>query len=599
MTLRRLALAAVGAVLALVAAPAATPAVAQTQQQPVVLRVAVTQNIDTLNPFTAIFATSTEIGRLMYEFLTTYDEKLQPAPGLAERWEVSPDKLTWTFTIREGAKWSDGQPITARDAAFTFNLMLRDPAARKANGNFVAGFESVTATDDRTLVIKTKQPQATMLALDVPIVPEHVWSKVTDIASYPNDQGEVVGSGPFVLVEHAKEQYVKLKANKNYWRGAPQIDELHFITYKNTDAAVQALRKGEVDLVSKLTSAQFDALKNQENIALNQAQGRRFYELAFNPGAALADGTPIGDGHPALKDVRVRQAIAQAIDRQAIVDRVMGGYAEVGAGYIPPVFADYHWKPSPEQEWKFDLAAANRLLDEAGYPKGPDGVRVGPDGKPLQFRLYGRNDRGADARAGEFIKSWLAEIGITVDLQLMAGTKMNEEIGLGNFDMAFSSWGVNPDPDYVLSLQTCDQRPSAQGASGNTDSFFCDARYDELYRQQLAETDRTKRIELVKQAQERFYEQVGAVILFYENALEAYRSDRFSSFQVQPDPGGVITAQQGYWGYYGAVPTDRATTVESRSTVPVVAVVGGVILVGAAVALVTIRRRRANADDRE
>src|SRR6266700_4954733 len=193
-----------------------------------VLRVGITQDIDSVNPFLAELASSTDIGRVMYEFLTTYDPKDEhPVPGLATAWTHSADGRTWTNTIRPGAKWSDGQPITAHDAAFTFNLMMTNKDAATANGNFVANFASVSAPNDTTLVITTKAPQATMLALDVPIVPRHIWSGVGDIAKYtnlPTPGHPVVGSGPYILTDFRAAQFIKLAANPTYWRG--ELDEL-------------------------------------------------------------------------------------------------------------------------------------------------------------------------------------------------------------------------------------------------------------------------------------------------------------------------------------------------------------------------------------
>ncbi|APU14845.1 MULTISPECIES: ABC transporter substrate-binding protein [Actinoalloteichus] len=606
MRVRSGAVAAAVGVIAAVTAPAVAPGVAgaeteETAESPTVLRVAVTQNIDSLNPFIAIFASSTELMRLMYEFVTLPSaEDQSPVGGLAESWETSEDNLTWTFTMRDDVQWSDGEPVTAEDVAFTYNLMLEDEAARTANGNFVSAFESVVAEDETTLVVTTATPQATMLALDIPIVPEHIWSEVDDIASFTNDTMPVVGSGPFILTEYRAEQFIRMEANPDYFRGPAEIDELQFLFYRNADAAVQALRTGEVDLVNRLTPAQVDALRDVEGIAVNEAQGRRFYELATNPGAATRDGTPIGDGHPALEDVRVRQAINQAIDRDVLVDRVLGGYGEPGAGYIPPVFQDYHWTPSEEQRWDFDLDAANELLDEAGYPMGDDGVRVDGDDRPLSFRLYGRSDRAFDTQAGEFVRNWLGEIGIEVDLQIMAGTRLNELTGEGVYDLAFSGWGVNPDPDYVLGIQTCGQRPGEDGTGGTTDAFFCDEEFDDLYAAQLAEFDPEARRALVADMQELFYEQSSSMTLFYENALEAYRSDRFEGFQLQPDPGGVIREQNGYWGYYGAQPADGAAGGGGGvDTGVILAGIAVVVLLGGGAAVLIARRRRATADDRE
>ncbi|AHH97681.1 ABC transporter substrate-binding protein [Kutzneria albida] len=562
-----------------------------------VLRVAVTTAVASLNPFLAYHQADTEIGRMMYEFLTAYDQTDQhPVPGLAESWQVGTDKLTWTFKIRQGMKWSDDKPITAKDVAFTYNLMLTNAVARTANGNFVSNFDTVTAPDDTTLVVRTKQPQATMLALDVPIVPEHVWaSKVDKLVDYTNLDFPVVGSGPFTLVDYKQDQYVKLKANPNFWRGKATVDEVDFYHYDNTDAAAQALIKGDVDLVSKLTAAQFDTLKGKDGITTNKAVGRRFNDLIINPGAQTNTRQPIGDGNPALRDVKLRQAIAQAIDAKTLVDKSYGGYAEPGSSYIPPVFSKW----STNQQRTFDLAAANRTLDEAGYRKGPDGKRLDKEGKPLTLRLIGDSGQPTDNPNGQYLKSWLGQLGIPVDVQLVSGDKLGDVTTAGNYDLSFSTWGVNPDPDAVLTLQTCAALPDAEGKSGTTETFTCDEQYDQLYKAQLSELDEGKRVQEVKQAQQRLAELATSVTFAYPDQLEAYRSDRFSSFAVQPNPGGVITGQNGYWGYYKAVPAAAGTSSGVTPTGLVIGIVVAVVVVAGVVLLVVSRRRKSTADERE
>ncbi len=561
------------------------------------LRVAVPQQIDSLNPFLGYSLAATDLFRLIYPTLTTYSpEDFSATPELAESWETSLDRLTWTFRIRDGVRWTDGQPVTARDAAYTYDRMMRDPAAATANGNFVENFASVAAPDERTLVIRTKTPQATMLAIDAPIVPEHVWSGIPDVAGFANDRMPVVGSGPFVLTEYEPEQYATLRANRRFWRGPPKISELQFVQFKNTDASVQALRKGDVDVAQRLTPAQFDALAGERDIAQVRGQGRRFFEMLINPGAADSAGDPIGSGHPALRDVRVRRAIDHAVDKEALVERVLNGYGQVGGGYLPPIFDDYHWNPPRPRE--FDLAEANRQLDAAGYRRGPDGVRRTPQGQPLDLRFMLHASASADAQVGEFVKRWLADVGIRVRLEPVSDNQVNDRTTAGDFDLAVSGWSANPDPDYVLRLQTCASRPTPEGG-GTPDSFLCDPAYDDSYAKQLGEFDPAKRIELVQQAQARFYEQASASVLYYQNSLEAYRSDRFSGFTAQPADGGVITGQQGYWGYYGARPTAAATTSRAADDRTTLLVLAGVVLVAGAVGLLVARHRRATVDERE
>ncbi|HEX4724968.1 MAG TPA: peptide ABC transporter substrate-binding protein [Pseudonocardiaceae bacterium] len=569
-----------------------------------VLRVGITQDIDSLNPFLAELASSTDLGRVMYEFLTTYDPKDEhPVPGLATSWTHSADGRTWTYTIRTGATWSDGVPITAADAAFTFNLMMTNKDAATANGNFVANFASVTAPNATTLVIDTKAPQATMLALDVPIVPKHVWSGVGDIAKYtnlPTPGHPTVGSGPYLLTDYREGQFVKLAANPRYWRGAAKIDELDFVHFDDTNAEVQALIKGDIDLVNGLTAAQFDSLKGHKGITTNQAVGGRFVDLVMNSGAATNTGTPIGDGNPNLKDIAVRTAIAQAIDPQTLVRQVYGGYAQVGTGYIPDKFATYHWNPDQQQAHAFNPTAANRALDAAGYPRGADGVRTGKDGKPLDLRLIGRTDKPEQTQMAAYLKSWLGAIGIGVNVQMVSSGKLDDVTAAGDFDLAFSGWGVDPDPDAVLALQTCGQRPDAAGQGASTEAFFCDPSYDSLYARQLSDMNPTARVSDVKKLESLFYQQVPEVTLVYPNVLEAYRSDRFAPFEAQPEPGGVIMAQNGYWGYYSATPIASATSSSGSggNTGVIIAIVVVVVVLGGLGVFLGVRRR-AGAADRE
>lgn len=578
-------------------APASAPP-AQAQDE-ITMRVAHAQEIDTLNPFTAVFLVSTQIGRLMYEFLTVNSaESSSPEPGLAQSWEPSADNLTWTFKIRE-AKWSDGQPITAKDAAFTYNLIMKDEAAAAANGVAVANYESVTATDDRTLVIKTKTPQASMLSSEVPIVPEHVWSKVTDIEGFQNTEAfPAVGSGPFVLTGYQQGQSTTLKANDNFWRGRPEVDVFQWVKYENADAAVQGLRKGDVDIAYRLTPAQFDALKSDSTVTTNDGRNRRFTEITLNPGNPKADGTAFGNGNPVLKDVKLRQALHHAIDVDTILDKVKQRHAEAATQLIPPVYPDWTYKPSADKLRKYDPAKANSLLDEAGYAKGADGIRADKQGQPINLRLLVTSDRQADVQTAEYVKEWFGAIGIGVTVETKSSNESSDDQNAGNFDMAFTGWSVGPDPDSMLAQQTC-----KVVGTDLSDSNFCNAEYDALYAEQLAELDKPKRQELVQRMQEILYDNVSAIVLTYDNELEAFRSDRFTGFVKQPSDGGVITGQNGYWGYYGAKPVGSEEAADGGGDSSNTAlIVGGLVSTVAAVAVAVLlvgQRRRSRADERE
>ncbi|MES9560113.1 MULTISPECIES: ABC transporter substrate-binding protein [unclassified Streptomyces] len=567
------------------------------------LTVAVAQSVDSMSPFLAQKLLSTSITRLMYDFLTNYDVKDNHAiPGLATKWEPSADKLTWTYTIRSDSKWSDGQQATAEDAAWTFNKMMTDEGAAQANGNFVANFKKVTAPSPTQLVVELKEPQATMAALDVPIVPKHVWEKVGDFSKFNNDTSfPVVGNGPFILTDYKVDQYVKLKANKDFWRGKPKFDELVFKTYKDQDAAVAALRKGEVSFVAgspALTPAQAASLKGEKNVKVNEGPGRRFFALAANPGAQTKDGKKFGNGNKALLDQKVRQALFLSIDRKTIIDKVFQGHAVEGQGYIPPRFSAYHWQPTAEQSLAYDPAKAAKLLDEAGYRLKGD-QRVGKDGKPLDLRILCHATDPNDKAVGKYLKEWWGKLGIGLKVDCLDDVSVPWYAG--EYDLAFDGWSVNPDPDFVLGIHTCAALPAKAKDSASTDNFICDKKYDELYEKQLAEYDPAKRTEIVNQMQSWLYDSGYMSVIAYPNALEAYRTDQIKSITTMPEAAGNIYGQDGYWSWWSAVPASGGSSDGSGGSGSTGVVVGIIVVVVVLVGggLFIAMRRRNTADDRE
>lgn len=576
------------------------------------ITIAVSQEVDSLSPFQAVRVITTSLHRWMYDFLTNYDpETGETIPALAESWETSEDGLTWTYHIRQDATWTDGEPVTAEDVAWTFNTMMTDPAAAEANGNFVENFETVTATDEYTVEIQLSQPQVTMLALDVPILPEHIWSGIEDYGAFNNDEEfPIVSNGPWILTDYQPNQTITFEPNEDYWRGAPQFDELVLRTINDADAQVEALRAGEVDFVQGLTPAQFRSLEGEENIELNQADGKRFQGMTLNPGATLQDGTPFGDGHPALQDPVVREALVRTIDREAIYEVAYGGFGEPNAGYIPSRYDIYHWEPERPVSEEFDIDAANQLLDDAGYTMGDDGIRVSPDGRPLSFRFNVHADNPQYVQAAQMMAEWASEAGI--ELKVEPVSEVGSLLDDGTYDILTTGWSVNPDPNYVLSINLCSGLPTEVGGPYLSDAYFCNEEYDQLYEQQLAELDVDARAELVKQMQEILYETNVFVVWGYADALEAYRSDVIAEMTPQPDPGGNYYGQDGYWSWWSAVPAgaegsgeggggDASAASDSDDGSNTALVIG--IIVAAAVVIGAVfflaRRRSATAEDRE
>ncbi|GAA0981786.1 ABC transporter substrate-binding protein [Acrocarpospora macrocephala] len=600
----------------LLTAPAAT-ALAQSpapSQGKVTFTVGILSDVDSTNPFTGIVVEAYEAYALMYDYLVTSSPKdVSAMPSLAESYQEAPDKKSWSYKIRAGVKWSDGQPLTARDAAYTFNRIINGDFEQTNYGNYVTNIERAEATDDTTLVLHVKKPTPIMERLAVPILPEHIWKDIdgTEVKSFANEpeNGQaIVGSGPFRLIERRKGQFLRFEANKEYWRGAPKIDELVFRVFLNADAEAQALTRGEIDFAYDLQSNVLESLKNKPGITTRGSAYSGFDEIAFNTGAALADGTPIGDGHPALKDKQVRLAISHAIDRDVLVNRVLGGNGSPADTFIPPVYPALHLDPANKQN--FDPAKANQLLDAAGYPKGADGVRE-KDGKKLALRLFVRDSSEESQATGEFVKTWLKDIGIDVTIKVMSEDALTEVIGQGEYDMFEWGWVVEPDPDYQMSVFTCGKRSYKDGDSifaDLSDSFYCNPEYDKLYEEQAGETDPAKRAELAKRMQQMVYDDAAYAMTYYYDDLVAYRSDKWTGFVPQPDPDGSLLFQYGIHSYLSIEPV-RATSPASAaaaaeesggmSSALIGGIVGAVAVLAVGGVLVARRRRTADADERE
>lgn len=585
-------------------ARAASSAPAAPSESGSTLRVAMDgSGVDTLNPFLAYFNGALDLFGAIYPTLTTIGQDGKPGPYLAKSWTLSPDHLTWTFTIQSGLKWSDGVPLTAADIAWTFNLIMTNPAAGTANGTLVSNFASVTAPTPTSLVIKTKQPEANLLYVStpvyaIPIVPEHIWkSHVANLQSYKNTDFPIVGYGPWVLTDYVNGQYAKLDANKDFVLGAPKFDHLIELEYSNTDAAVAALKSGQLDYINGLDPVQFRAVKAGENVSTAQAAGNGWYALELNPGAKTRSGKAIGTGNPALADPTVRRAISLATDRQTLVDKVIDGEGQVGAGYLPPAWSQWYWTPPAGQAQNYDPAAADKLLDSAGYTKGPDGIRIDPKtGKPLDFRLGIHSDDPNDAAISTYLVGWLKAIGIRVTIQPMSMSALNSDLGKGDWDMLMDAWTGSPDPTYLLGIQTCGTLPLDDGTGGNTDSFFCNAQYDKLFAEQSTIFDPVQRAKIIDQMQQILYDQDVDQIYYYYTVNIAY-SDKVTGLVTGTrGSDGFYPAQTSFWSYLEAAPADAPSSSGGQTGLWIGLAAAVIVLFGASF---LVLRRRSGADDRE
>ena len=578
--------------------------------------------VDSFNPFKGIEAASYEMWALSYDMLVNYSMKdMSPAPGLATEWETSDDGLTWTFHLRDDVTWSDGEPFTSADVVHTYSRVIDGGVEADTWGSYLSSVEEVTAPDEQTVELHLERPNAVLPLLPIPILPEHIWKDISEkqantYAAEPED-GPVVGTGPFVLVEGtAGGSTYRFEANPDYWGSGPYVDEVVFRVFKAEDPAVQALIKGEIDFLHDITPLQLKALEGREGITTVDGISPLFDEFAFNAGAVdLETGKPIGDGNPALRDPKFRHALGYAIDIDRLIEGAYQGAAEPGQTIVPSAYSNYHWSPPEGEGFTFDLEKAGELLDEAGYEMGDDGLRTMPDGSPIgTLRLVGRPEEPRSVTALDFFKEWLAELGIEAEVSSMESNRRTNAILDGEFDVFHWNWYVEPDPDSILDVMTCEER-------GNwSDSWYCNSEYDRLYKAQNRELDEEKRAEMIREMQQILWEDSPYLVLAYTTTGQAFRSDRFACFQPQPDPGGVLLVQYGGRNYSLLRPADEAGDCDGVTTAlganqeldPAAAGTSsddagnGMLVAGglAAVALllggsIVMLRRRATADDRE
>lgn len=584
-----------------------TAAGGATAQERLILTVGIPNDIGSLNPIVGVEVPDYEVWNLHYATLTDKAaEDFETIPGLAESWEGSEDGLTWTYTLREGLLWSDGEPLTADDVVFTINR-----AREEAWLNYDSTVANITASapDERTVVLESSVPDPKLPTMDVYILPEHIWGELgpREITRYDGLDG--VGSGPFTIAELRRGEFWRLEANENYWAGRPAIDEVVFRLFNNTDAMVAALTAGEIDAAHYVPEGSFQQLSETEGIETIEGQQGGFDELAVNGGDGLADP------HPALLDLRVRQAVAHAIDEETIIDRVLEGLGSPSEAMSPS--ANPEWIPEipDEERFDFDLDRARELLDEGGYEDTDgDGIREMPGGgEPLDFVFAVRTESQTAPGIAEFVSGWLEEIGIRVTQRPMNDSRLLEVVGRGNYDMFVWGWVPFVDPDPMLSYFKCDQIASDPEDPTNyyNDANLCDPEYDRLYEEQKVELDHERRVEIVHEMLRRFYSHAVYHVLYLSPDLQAYRTDRFTGWVRQPADVGPVMFSNSSPSYALLRPVSEedeaaegggeaaAATDDdgAMSTGTLVALVALALLVVAAA--VWILRRRRTVDERD
>nr|WP_281352496.1 ABC transporter substrate-binding protein [Phytoactinopolyspora alkaliphila] len=455
------------------------------------------------NPLIASIGPNHLISQLHWDGLVSVGPDNEYESRLAESWSVSEDGMTWTFDLRDDVTWSDGEPFTADDVLFSFELYA-DPASGSANaGKFasvdgaaafadgeadsIAGF---TAPDDHTFVVSLTEPNSAFLIdLIQPILfilPEHVVGEfpVEELTDHQFFREPTVGLGPYVFQRWVTDDQIEFHPNPQY-RNELHLDRV-FAQFLTTDVAMAQLETGEIDY-AQVAAADATRVEQIDGVTLHRDEG---------PGV-MALHTAHDSGK--LADVRVRQAILHAIDRDSLVDEVLNGEGKV----VDTLIHGPDWAmPDDLTHYDYDPARAQALLDEAGWDsETPVRLEVTP----------GQADRDTIVT---IVAGQLQAVGIDATVAEMESSVMAERIGERDFDLLISGYGMfNIDPAAMDARVKCNQ------IGGSNLSGYCNEELDELLEQGIATADQDERQQIYAEAQRIMNEEVPIILLYSPNNL--------------------------------------------------------------------------------
>jgi peptide/nickel transport system substrate-binding protein len=590
---------ALGLAWGVTSALASTPA--PSSPSDIILRVGWTTDPATLNPFVGQEGSSRELYALNYDFLTGFNAStMATEPRLATAWSHTPDGKVWTFSLRKGVTWQDGRPFTARDVVFTYHYVIRNHMG--AFTGYTTFIKRVVAVDRYTVRFVCSRPKANMLALLVPILPEHVWAKVDPKAAgstYPN-KPPVVGTGPFQVVEYRENRYVRLVANKDYWRGAPKVDGIVFQIYQNVDSMRQDLQAGVIQEARDLPLAALQELENDANLEVSTFNANRLvHDLGFNcyPGHA-------SKGNAVLRDPAFRRALNYAVNKQEICRVVYLGAAKPAETVLLSDYwkdPDWHWTPPADERYTFDLDKARAALDAAGYrDTDGDGVRE-VHGKPIVLRLWAIADEIDRQAVGKLLVTWFRQIGLKIHYEVLdEGALMDRmwnyegKTFAPDYDMFLWGWDSEVDPNFALSVFTTSQMGSW------SDTNWSNKEYDRLYEEQQAAVDPARRKRIIDRMQQLMYRETPMIFFAEPPNVNAWNVSTWEGWVRSPGgDGATMGTYPVVDSYLFAHPRAGAGAGGQSGGLSGGVIVAGAVVAGIVVVLLTRRVRLRPREDVE
>src|SRR5712691_2185457 len=386
--------------------------------------------------------------RMSFNGLIDYDAQGNVVPSLATSWEISEDGLTYTFQLRQDVKWHDGKALTAADVQFTYEKILDPQIASRFNLNFQA-VKDVQTPSPSTVVVTLKQPDPVFLDhLWAGIIPKHIWEK-EDFAKSPYNISPV-GSGPWKLKEWVRGDHMIFEANPDYFLGRPYLDRIIVKVILDATVAFAAMEKGDVDYFPFTGVIGGPPYQLVNRLKQNQRLEVKVFDVVSTQRLFFRNDKP------PFRNLNVRQAVPHAINKRFIVEKLLFGYAQITHSEVP--------------QYEYDVARANQLLDEAGYRRGPDGIR-------FRTRIYG--NPGVRAILSEILKEQLKAVGIAAEVVIQEWASYIQAIrNTRDIDGVFTIFSLQSVPDPSTEAIRYDSRQIKPG--GQNYLFYSNPRVDAI-----------------------------------------------------------------------------------------------------------------------
>jgi peptide/nickel transport system substrate-binding protein len=523
-----------------------------------------------------------------YEYLDPFNDFLTRTdpitgavvPWIAESWEVSEDKLTYTVHLTQGVKFHDGTELTSEDVKWCFDFIMENNFTRMADVWDILSREKPTEiVDEYTLKFYLKEPFVSFAreTLGTPyIYPKHVWEEIAadpdfDWLTYVPTMAQQVGCGPYKVLEYVPNSYIKFEAFEDYWHGRPYIDEVLRPIITSGDAELLALKRGEVDVFNGfLSSEAIPALLREEGIGLYIYNNEYMYHWGMN-----TYKWPFN-----VKEFRY--ACAYAVDKQDLVDTLLLGYGIPGPVGVEAQFYNYWYNPNTPETYTFNLTKAEEILDGLGYiDTNGDGVREGTGehaGEPIAFDIGPPIYDPVRVRAAELIAENLNQIGIKATVQYLEwATLWGKIIQPLDSPTKVDSWllgsSQSVDPQWMrVRLHS--------GAIPNPNYYgFVNAEYDQLAELQSTQFDVEERRQSVFRMQEILAEEIPLVVMYFRQSPSVYRTDELTGWV---DHYG--TGRGNFWDYINIRATElqtlKAMSISVVNTPPPEVEIGETITLG-------------------